>query len=299
MTSYTVSIQPTSNEFIIKFELNQFITQHQSFEFNNIDEATASPLAQQLFYLPFVKKVYISGNFIAVERYNIVIWQDVQEEVAEQIANYLNEDGVVIIDSSSERKKVPVTVYAESTPNPSAMKFVANKKLVTSTNEFTSIDDAENSPFATELFHFPFVKSVFLDENYVSITKFDVADWKDITMELREFIRSYIENGKEIVSASITANKDVETLDKEFEKLDDTSKEIINILEEYVKPAVASDGGNITFSSYNQESKIVKVILQGACSGCPSSTMTLKNGIESMLKEMLPGKIEMVEAING
>ena len=299
MTSYTVSIQPTSNEFIIKFELNQFITQHQSFEFNNIDEATASPLAQQLFYLPFVKKVYISGNFIAVERYNIVIWQDVQEEVAEQIANYLNEDGVVIIDSSSERKKVPVTVYAESTPNPSAMKFVANKKLVTSTNEFTSIDDAGNSPFATELFHFPFVKSVFLDENYVSITKFDVADWKDITMELREFIRSYIENGKEIVSASITANKDVETLDKEFEKLDDTSKEIINILEEYVKPAVASDGGNITFSSYNQESKIVKVILQGACSGCPSSTMTLKNGIESMLKEMLPGKIEMVEAING
>jgi len=299
MTSYTVSIQPTSNEFIIKFELNQFITQHQSFEFDNIDEAAASPLAQQLFYLPFVKKVYISGNFIAVERYNIVIWQDVQEEVAEQIANYLNEGGVVIIDSSSEKKKVPVTVYAESTPNPSAMKFVANKKLVTSTNEFTTIDDAKNSPFATELFHFPFVRSVFLDENYVSITKFDVADWNDITMELREFIRGYIENGKEIVNASITENKDIETLDKEFEKLDDTSKEIVNILEEYVKPAVASDGGNITFSSYNQESKIVKVILQGACSGCPSSTFTLKNGIENMLKEMLPGKIEMVEAING
>ena len=107
MTTYTASIQPTSNEFIIKFELNQFITQHQSFEFNNIDEAAASPLVQQLFYLPFVKKVYISGNFIAVERYNIVAWQDVQEEVAEQIANYLNEGGVVIIDSSSEKGLKP------------------------------------------------------------------------------------------------------------------------------------------------------------------------------------------------
>jgi len=299
MPTYKVSIQPTSNEFIIKFELNQFITQHQSFEFNNIDEATESPIAQQLFYLPFVKKVYISGNFIAIERFNIVTWQDVQEEVGEQIVNYLNEGGVVILDSSSKNRKVPVTVYAESTPNPSAMKFVSNKKLVTSTSEFTTIDDAKNSPFATELFHFPFVKGVFLDENYVSITKFDVADWNDITMELREFIRGYIENGKEIINVSMTDNNHTETLDKEFEALDSTSKEIVNILEEYVKPAVASDGGNITFSSYNQESKVVKVILQGACSGCPSSTFTLKNGIENMLKEMLPGKIEMVEAING
>ena len=299
MQTYNVSIQPTSNELIIKFELNQFITNHQSFEFNNIDEATESPLAQQLFYLPFVKKVYISGNFIAVERFNIVTWQDVQEEVAEQITNYLNEGGIVVNESTSEKKKVPVTVYAESTPNPSAMKFVANKKLVTASNEFITIDDAKNSPFATKLFHFPFVKSVFLDENYVSITKFDIAEWNDITMELREFIRSYIEDGNEIVNASITTNKDIEILDKEFENLDETSKEIVNILEEYVKPAVASDGGNITFSSYNHESKVVKVILQGACSGCPSSTFTLKNGIENMLKEMLPGKIEMVEAING
>ena len=300
MTTYKVSIQQTSNDAILKFELNQFITKHQSFEFNNIDEANSSPLAQQLFHLPFVKKIYISGNFIAIERYDIVIWQDVQDEVATQIESYLN-DGGIVIEESAAPKKVPVTVYAESTPNPSVLKFVANKKLVASIYEFTSIDEATASPMATELFHLPFVKSVFLDENYVSITKYEVAEWDGITNELREFIRNYIENGKDIITADApnVQQKTTAQLDKNFDALDDTSKEIVNILEEYVKPAVASDGGNIQFMSYEPESKIVKVILQGACSGCPSSTFTLKSGIENMLKQMLPDKVNSVEAING
>jgi len=296
----TITIQDTNNPSILKFEANRFLTQHQSFEFNNIDEAKPSPLAQQLFYLPFVKKVYISGNFVAIERYNIVEWDDVKAEVAQQIEEYINNGGV-IVNEDLTKKKVPVTVYAESTPNPSVMKFVANKKLVASIFEFSSIDEAILSPLATELFHFPFVKNVFLDHNYVSITKYDMADWNDITMELREFIRDFIESGKEIMKAD--ANKKLqktpEQLDQQFEALDDTSKEIVNILEQYVKPAVASDGGNIHFESYDSETKTVKVILQGACSGCPSSTFTLKNGIENILKEMLRDKVELVEAING
>ena len=300
MKTYKISIEQTSNPRILKFELNQFITNHQSFEFNNIDEAKPSPLAQQLFHLPFVKKVFISSNFIALERFDIVEWPDVQEEVSDQIELYLNQGGKVIIESETT-KKVPVTVYAESTPNPSVMKFVANKRLVKASFEFTSIDEAKVSPLATELFHFPFVKSIFIDENYISVTKYDIADWNDITMEIREFIRTYIENGKDIInseSKEVQAKSSVE-LDKSFESLDDTSKEIVNILEEYVKPAVASDGGNIQFESYDPETKSVKVILQGACSGCPSSTFTLKNGIENMLKEMLNGKVSTVEAING
>ena len=208
MNTFKVSVQETSNDTIVKFEINQIITKHQSYEYNNIDEAKASPLAQQLFYLPFVKKVYISWNFIALERYSIVEWKDVQDEVAEQIESYLN-DGGVIIEESQTTKKTPVTVYAESTPNPAVIKFVANKKLVTSLFEFTSIDEAKQSPMATELFHFPFVKSVFFDENYVSITKYDVAEWQDITMELREFIRSYIENGKEIVFQTVDSMKTI------------------------------------------------------------------------------------------
>lgn len=300
MENVTISIKNTTNPTIIKFEADRFLTQHESYEFNTIDDAAPSPIAQQLFYLPFVKKVYISGNFIAVERFNIVEWPDVQEEVAEQIETYINEGGIIITDTSI-KKKVPVTVYAESTPNPSVIKFVANKKLVHNYHEFKSIDDAKNSPFAAELFHFPFVKSVFLDENFVSITKYDIAEWNDITMELREFIRVYIENGKDIVliDEQNSIEKTDDALDAKFEAHDDISKEIINILEEYVKPAVASDGGNIEFQSYDANSKVVKVILQGACSGCPSSTFTLKNGIENMLKEMLNGKVNAVEAING
>ena len=300
MKKYTVNHKETNNSTIVKFETNEFITNYESFEFNNIDEANASPLAQQLFHLPFVKKIYITGNFIAIERFNIVEWKDVQNEVATQIEDYLNNGGVVI-NKDSAGKKVPVTIYAESTPNPSVIKFVANKKLIQGNFEYTSIDEASFSPLASELFHFPFVKSVFLDDNYVSITKFDIAEWDDITMELREFIRSYIEDGKKIIAdnAPEKINQTEEKLNQDFENLDDTSKEIINLLNQYVKPAVASDGGNSEFIAYDEKSKVVKVLLQGACSGCPSSTYTLKSGIENMLKEMLKDKISSVEAING
>ena len=299
MKKITLSIHETSNPKIIKFETDSFLTKYESFEFSNIDDAKNSPLAQQLFHLPFVKKVYISVNFVAIERYDIVEWSAVQTEVGEQIENYLNEGGVVITTES--KKKNPVTIYAESTPNPGVQKFVANKNLVSQTFEFTSIEDAKLSPFATALFQFPFVKAVFIDKNYVSVTKFDIVEWGAITLELREFMKSYIEEGKEMVTASAAKvlEKTTAQLDDTYETLDDTSKEIINILEQHIKPAVASDGGNILFESYDAPTKTVKVILQGACSGCPSSTFTLKSGIEALLKEMMAGKVEIVEALNG
>ncbi|MDH7445344.1 NifU family protein [Aquimarina sp. 2201CG14-23] len=298
--NFEIKIEPTSNSSIIKFEANYFLTQHTSYEFENIDHAKNSPLAQQLFYLPFVKRVFIAQNFIAIDKFDIVEWADVQDEVAAQIKEYLS-SGAPIINESDVSKKVAITIYAESTPNPAVLKFVANKKLVTSGHEFKSIDDTKEAPLAEKLFHFPFVKEVYIDENYISISKYDMADWNEITLEIREFLREYLEQGKEVLSANATASRSQASkqADVDFEKLDDTSKDIVNIIEEYIKPAVASDGGNIMFDSYNPDSKIVKVILQGACSGCPSSTFTLKNGIENMLKEMLKDKVESVEAING
>ncbi len=295
-----LNIKPTSNPAILKFEADKFLTKHQSYEYNNIDEAKNSPLAQQLFYLPFVKKVYIASNFIAIERYNIVDWDDVKEDVAVQIKNYLNTNDTVVVEEPKQQK-IAVTVYAESTPNPSVLKFVSNKILVTDLYEFSSIDEAIHSPLATALFQFPFVKSLFFDKNYISITKFDIAEWEDITLELREFIKSHIESGKDVIAPGAVKQKNVveDIAEKRFETLDDTSKQIVNILEEYVKPAVASDGGNIEFKSYNDETKEVAVLLQGACSGCPSSTFTLKNGIENMLKEMLNDQDIKVSAING
>lgn len=303
MQDFTISIQPTTKPTIVKFEANKFLTKHESFEFHNIEEAERSPLAQQLFHLPFVKTVYIAQNFVALEKYNIVHWKDVQQEIAEQIEAFLNKGGVVAYPSEDGQQKIPVTVYAETTPNPTVMKFVSNKKLVLQTLEFKNIDEAKHAPLAKELFHFPFVKEVFLDDNYLSITKYDIAEWDDITSELREFIRQYLEQGKEVILEDEIVPKVSDTSEEKEPikkvQLDDTSSEIVAILDEYIKPAVASDGGNIMFESYDPKEKLVKVILQGACSGCPSSTFTLKNGIENMLKEMLHGKVEKVEAING
>lgn len=299
MSNFKISPHNTSNTKILKFEANQFIIEHGSYEYSNIDEAKNSPLAQQLFYLPFVKKVYISGNFLAIERYDIVEWDEIKNEVSKQIEEYLNSGGIVVKDIN--KKKIAVTVYAESTPNPSVLKFVANKKLVDVIFEFNSIEESKISPFASALFKFSFVKSVFIDKNYVSITKYNVVEWDVITLELRTFIKNYIEEKKEIVKANAAEKLEKTTtqLDIAYEKLDETSKEIINILEQNIRPAVASDGGNIEFESYNSDTKLVRVILQGACAGCPSSTITLKNGIENMLKEILGDKISKVEAING
>lgn len=303
MDKYTIKPVATSHEGIMKFEANEFITQHISYEFENIEEAKISPLAQQLFHLPFVKQIFISQNFVAINKYDIITWDDVKNEVAEQIAAYLNSGEPVINAENNITKKIPVTVYAESTPNPNVQKFVANKKLVLQTMEFKNLDEAVQAPLATALFQFPFVKEVFLDDNYVSITKYNSVEWNDISNELRTFLKSYLEEGKEIVktqsfsSSPSIAEDAVTTVDNS--DLDDTSKQIVSIIEEYVKPAVASDGGNIQFKNYDEASQKVEVILQGACSGCPSSTFTLKNGIETMLKEMLPGKVTSVEAING
>lgn len=300
MPTFNIKIEPTSNKEIKKFVANQFLTSSKSYEFKNIDEAKPSPLAQQLFYLPFVKTVYIAQNFIAIEKFSIVEWSDVENELAEQIETYLN-SGEILVEEAQTSKKVPVTIYAESTPNPSVLKFVANKPLVDGTFEFKNIDEAKHAPLAQALFHFSFVKEVFISANYVSVTKFDIVEWQEVSLELREFIRTFIEDGKQILSDAILNEvKETSTSEKkETIPLDDFSQKIVEILNEYVKPAVASDGGNIAFQSFDENTKTVKVILQGACSGCPSSTVTLKNGIETMLKDMLNDENIKVEALNG
>ena len=287
---YKVTIEKTQNKFINKFEINNFITNHVSYEYNNIDDAKNSKLGQELFYLPFVKKVYITPSFISIERFNIIDWDQVEDEVKNLIENYLN-SGQEVISKIKEKKNNPISIYTESTPNPAVLKFVSNKLIVENNLEFNNIDEAQNMEFAKKLFEFSYVKNIFLSKNFVSITKYEIKKWDEIVHELRIFIKNYLENNK-IHETSVKKEK-VEV------KLDDTSEKIISILDEYIKPAVSSDGGNILFDSYDSEKKLVKVILQGACSGCPSSTITLKNGIENMLKEMLQGQVETVEAING
>ena len=296
-----ISTKITNNPSIIKFELDEFIVKTESFEFKNIDETQRSPLAKQLFFLPFVKTVYISSNFIAIEKFSIVEWEDVQEDVANQINDFIVDGGKIITIDENPIRKQPITIYAETTPNPAVLKFVANKLLTKTALECKNIDETAASPLAKELFNFPFVKEVFIDENYISITKFTITEWDEITLELRSFIKGFIENGGTVIDESAIVKTEIHQKQQEayFEKLDVTSQQIINIIEEYVKPAVQSDGGNIMFESFDPSEKRVKVVLQGACSGCPSSTFTLKNGIENMLKDMLNDSDIKVEAING
>ncbi|WP_159800711.1 NifU family protein [Flavobacterium sp. MK4S-17] len=296
----SVTIKNTQNAAILKFEFSDFIARSGNIEFKNIDETANSPLAKQLFYLPFVKTVYISGNFIAIEKYSIVEWEDVQEEVAKQIEEFVNNGGKIITEEAGAKKKVPSTIYVETTPNPAVLKFVSNKLLSKTPAEFKNIDETAASPLAKELFKFPFVKEVFIDENYISVTKYAVNEWDEVTAEIRSFIREYIENGNTVIDESLIEKMPQNEKQQEayFDSLDVTSQRIINILEEYVKPAVAGDGGNIAFDSYDEKEKRVKVILQGACSGCPSSTFTLKSGIENMLKDMLNDHEIKVEALN-
>ena len=285
-------ILPSENPNLLVFATETPLVE-RAYAFNNVSEAAEVPLAQQLFYLPFVKAVTLNSTQLTLERFPIVEWSEVQDEVLEQLEKYLADGGEI----AKTKKAAPANVYAESTPNPAVMKFVANKKLVPSSVEFTSIDSTKEAPLAQALFHFPFVKEVYMDENFVSITKYEITPWEEVTQQVRTFIREYIAEGKPVLSTSFRpANEQLEATETDYSP---TEQEIVRILDEYIKPAVASDGGNIVFQSFDEEKKAVSVILQGACSGCPSSTFTLKNGIETMMREMLPGKVEQVVAING
>ncbi len=301
MQETKITIQETTNDTILKFNSTKILINGGSYEFSNIDEAKNSPLAQQLFYLPFVKKIFITANFIAIQRFDIVEWLDVQEEVAEQIEAYISDGNIVVNEQRSSTKKEAIEVYAEVTPNPSVMKFGTNKALTQTDVEYKNIDEAsKSSPLALAIFNFPFVKEVFISDNYISVTKYDMVEWKEVFTEVRTFIREYLVEGKTIIK-EIPTQKENSTSKNATPvvALEGISAQISDILDEYIKPAVAGDGGNIAFRSYDEKNKIVSVVLQGACSGCPSSTATLKNGIETLLKDMLPDQINEVIAING
>ena len=194
--------------------------------------------------------------------------------------------------------KSPVLLYTEQTPNPESLKFVTNRMLFRGTADFREEELAQKwSPLATQLFDLPFVKGVYICNNFVTITKEINYPWAEIMLKIKDFIKNYVESGEEILKegfeeamAKIEAERGAGYQYSE-EEAEIVSK-IKNLIETYVKPAVEMDGGNIEFKSF--DNGIVKVILQGSCSGCPSSTVTLKSGIEGMLKRMVPQVEEVV-----
>lgn len=190
--------------------------------------------------------------------------------------------------------KLAISIYTEMTPNPETLKFVANKLLYPGKSvEFLSKEETESSALAQELFGFEYVKGVFIASNFVTLTKNPSDDWNDIIPEMREFLKNYLQEGKEIVNEELVPQKSDTDNNKINEDDSDVVKRIKELLENYVKPAVEMDGGAISFKKF--EDGKVTLLLQGSCSGCPSSTVTLKAGIEGMMKRMIP-EVTEVEA---
>jgi len=199
--------------------------------------------------------------------------------------------------------EIPYTIYIEATPNPASMKFVANKVLIKqkgASAEYKSISETQTAPIAKQLFQFPFVKTIFISANYITVTKTDNVEWDDISLELRIFLNDYLNKGNLIVTAlpeqevaidnTFTETKTINT--QHNAPQNDVETKIIEILDQYIRPAVENDGGLITFKE--MKDGIVTVQMRGACSGCPSSTMTLKAGIEALLKRLLPDAVKEV-----
>jgi Fe-S cluster biogenesis protein NfuA len=183
-------------------------------------------------------------------------------------------------------REVITNVYAEATPNPETMKFVSNKMILPNDSmDFPDREQASGSPLAQKLFEFPYVEGVFIMNNFVTVTKNPGLEWMDIIPELKKFILSYLESGQTVVNKAQPA----ELSDREETEIE---KKIKELLDNHVKPAVEMDGGAISFKSF--ENGVVTVILKGSCSGCPSSTLTLKAGIEGLLKRMVPEVTEVI-----
>ena len=197
------------------------------------------------------------------------------------------------------------SIYAESTPNPEVMKFVSNRMLADKSLEFLNPSEAKKIPMIQKIFSLPFVESIFLSSNFISIKKTSNLEWGEIILELRNFItkilneddiQNYTEDIELIKKNKVSDTKEI-NLEKKNITYSEIEQDIIGLLNEYIRPAVEGDGGAIEFDSFSDG--IVKVILKGACSGCPSSTDTLKHGIESLLKQKLGEDIKEVVAING
>ena len=186
------------------------------------------------------------------------------------------------------------SLYMESTPNPSVMKFVTNRIICNDSIEINSVEDAKEIPIIESLFNFSFVKSVFISQNFISIKKSDEIDWQDIAIQMREFILEKLNNSFSEEILIIKTDKVIQKNNPKENQFSSIEMDIITIINEYIKPAVESDGGNIEFKAF--ENGKVEVVLRGACSGCPSSSITLKQGIESLLKQKIGDQIKEVVA---
>lgn len=290
----TLIIEPTENPKVMKF-----VTDYQlipgSVELDRETDNSEIPLAQELFKFSFVEKIFITSNFIAVAKQDGVEWEFLAESLKIVIKDQLQANPRIYAQKAKQQSHI----FAEMTPNPSVMKFVSDKDLLQGFVEVKNRMEAENIPLAKIIFdEFNFAKEVFISDNFVAVTKDDSVQWHEVMVGVRDFIGSYLQNGGAISNVAPQNHESPvsQIMNREYTA---TEQKISDILTEYVAPAVESDGGKISLMEYVPETKTAKMLLQGACSGCPSSTATLKSGIENILKQFVPEFVENVEAVNG
>ena len=289
-----IIIEPTENPKVMKFVADYSLIPG-SLELDRNSDITEVPLAQELFKFPFVERIFITANFVAIAKTEGTDW----ENLVEPLKNLIEDELLAHPHIYLPKKKEMYLIYAEMTPNPMVMKFVSNKLLIDGFVEVKSRDSAADVPLAKAIFdEFDFAKEVFISDNFVAVTKNVSVEWHEVMVTVRAFIAEYLQNGGEISNTVAQKHESpVEGfMDREYTE---TEQKIADILNEYVAPAVEGDGGKISLMEYDAENKTAKMLLQGACSGCPSSTATLKGGIESILKQFLPDLVERVEAVNG
>lgn len=289
-----IIIEPTENPKVMKF-IADYTLIPGALELDRTSDISEIPLAQELFNYPFVERIFITANFVAVAKQDSVEW----EHVSESLKNIIEDELLANPRIYLQKKRELFQIYAEMTPNPAVMKFVAQRFIIEGFLELKSREEAAGVPLAKAIFdEFEFAKEIFISDNFVAVTKDDSVQWHEVMVPVRAFIAEYLQAGNKV--AEIEAQKHENPVEKIINRdYTDNELKISDILNEYVAPAVENDGGKISLMEYDEDSKTAKMLLQGACSGCPSSTATLKNGIENILKQFVPDLVEKVEAVNG
>ena len=289
-----IIIEPTENPKVMKFVADYNLIPG-SLELDRNSDIKEIPLAQELFKYPFVERVFITANFIAVAKQDGIDWENVIEPLKGIIQEELSANPRIYLQKKNEEHMI----YAEMTPNPMVMKFVSNTSLLNGFIEVKSREEASGVPLAQAIFEeYDFAKEVFISDNFVAVTKNVSVEWHEVMVKMRTFVADYLQNGGVVSNATAQKHESpaAAIMNREYTE---TEQKISDILTEYVAPAVESDGGKISLMEYDAETKTAKMLLQGACSGCPSSTATLKGGIENLLKQFVPDLVEHVEAVNG
>lgn len=289
-----IIVEPTANPMVMKFVADYNLIPG-SLELDRESDLTQIPLAQELFKYPFIERIFVTANFIAVAKQDSVSWETVVDPLKTVISQELENNPRIYL----QKKNDEYLIYAEMTPNPMVMKFVSSTPLLQGFIEVKNRDEAVEVPLAKAIFEeYDFAKEVFISDNFVTVTKNVSVEWHEVMVPLRTFIEEYLQKGGKIaIKAPQPHEFPASTIMNR--KYTDTEQKISDILTEYVAPAVEGDGGKISLLEYDAETKTAKMLLQGACSGCPSSTATLKGGIENLLKQFVPDLIEHVEAVNG